>query len=52
MKAPPWIQTSTGRRAPSRAGVHTFSVRQSLPGLGPALIQAKAEIQACGTGGP
>src|SRR5215208_2794291 len=30
-KAPPWIHTSTGRRPPSAAGVHTLSDRQSSP---------------------
>ena len=28
-KPPPWIQTRTGRPAPSSPGVQTFSVRQS-----------------------
>src|SRR5687768_1818987 len=31
VNAPPWIQTMTGRRASSAAGVQTFSRRQSSP---------------------
>ncbi len=52
-KPPPWIQTSTGRRAPSRPGVKTLSVRQSSPGLRPeALIQLKNGSAYCGAAGP
>src|SRR5579884_1170984 len=50
--APPWIQTITGRRPPSVAGVHTLSDRQvassvtmavdpSIPSSGEALCRAR-----------
>ena len=52
MKAPPWSQTSTGRRRVSAAGVQTFSVRQSSLGAEPTLCPGLAALAACIAGGP
>src|SRR3954469_23270798 len=50
-KAPPWSQTTTGRRASSGAGVQTLSVRQSSLGAATMLrplVTALAACMACG----
>jgi hypothetical protein len=44
--APPWNQTSTGRRRSSRAGVHTFSDKHSSS-VSPTSRSPRAVLAVC-----
>ncbi len=53
VNAPPWIHTSTGRRASSHPGVQTFRVRQSsLIGRPSVPMNRSSGPRSCGAMGP